>query len=951
MVLNAKRALPKPRQPATRFPVIEYAVDGGITLFNAPPGYLSTDTLAALLERQEKNVAWLRLGNEDRDPGTLLVSLIQAARRQSPDFGEATLRLMERSPGPIHGWSTLYSSLASEWSAAAPRLNALVIQHLERAASTPGLIELLGAHFLPRLPDFLPRILITHQPLPRFSLPGSVNERTSGHLRIDDRGAEVMGLNSGLDLSPGILHKMNGLAGGRVCSLWDFFEACRVLGEAASIQILEKASGLDAWMVKTARTWLSSVDVEALQTLALNLGLGYSHPSLLQVSFGKAPVINGPWLQELDDGWSRIRCIWVNPLNQALRAGMMTEHSSLHRAAQFLAANGWPELAIPSLMALGDLEGVGEVIAASADEWMARGQWQILADWVAQLPLKVLEDWPWLLYYSGEILVVQGNLDTARRTLERARKYFEVQGDQQGVCQAMLVENALAVWQNDLAFAQKSALAVLSLARGAGMDQYTCRAGWQAGCLAVLKGALELANEYFSLAGEAARSAEDEQMEYLCNRARELVSSIRNLQMQNESHRQGYFKTQQALQSYEQELRLFLSDPLRGLISSSSSKSRMKSALFLKIGLSGQPAQTLPEPENRSLSAILFSALSMFGIKRRGKAADMFIPLKKPDGQATPEKIPPFVFPQEIAIPSTGESLLTPPVSEPIEPAEIEESPRYRLETSESDWEVEPRNFPEGTEKIHMSVHLLGSFNVWLEDHQVTEWPSIKCRAVFSYLLAHHNHPISKDVLMDVLWPEATLKAARNNLNVALYALRRALRSASKDNLILYRAGAYSLTPQVDLWLDIDEFERHVQEGRQFEFNRQSEAAVKAYETAAELYQGDFLADDLYEEWSITMRQHLRLAYQEILDRLSQHYFEQGNFAQCISMCQVLLSFDNCREDVHCRLMRCYSRQGLDHLALRQYQICESALKEELDVTPTVTTSQLYEQIRRHERV
>jgi DNA-binding SARP family transcriptional activator len=204
---------------------------------------------------------------------------------------------------------------------------------------------------------------------------------------------------------------------------------------------------------------------------------------------------------------------------------------------------------------------------------------------------------------------------------------------------------------------------------------------------------------------------------------------------------------------------------------------------------------------------------------------------------------------------------------------------------------------------------------------------------------------------MDVLWPEASLKAARNNLNVALYGLRRTLRAVTDVNLVVYHAGAYQVSGEIEFWLDIDDFERHIQQGRQYEASGRREAAVREYEAAAGLYQGDFLADDLYEEWAVTPRQHLRLAYQEILDRLSQSYFGQEQFAACISMCQILLSYDNCREDVHCRLMRCYSRQGLDHLALRQFQICKDALRKELEVTPSAPTTQLFEQIRRHERV
>ena len=64
-----------------------------------------------------------------------------------------------------------------------------------------------------------------------------------------------------------------------------------------------------------------------------------------------------------------------------------------------------------------------------------------------------------------------------------------------------------------------------------------------------------------------------------------------------------------------------------------------------------------------------------------------------------------------------------------------------------------------------------------------------------------------------------------------------------------------------------------------------------------------------------------------------------------------MLTQDNCREDSHCRLMRCYSRQGQYHLALRQYQLCVKTLRDELDVDPSPNTTQLYERIRRRERV
>jgi DNA-binding SARP family transcriptional activator len=250
-----------------------------------------------------------------------------------------------------------------------------------------------------------------------------------------------------------------------------------------------------------------------------------------------------------------------------------------------------------------------------------------------------------------------------------------------------------------------------------------------------------------------------------------------------------------------------------------------------------------------------------------------------------------------------------------------------------------------------LTVHLLGPLRVTLADRPVESWTSGRGRALFKYLLTHRGQPTPRDVLMDLFWPDAAPEAARNSLNVAMYGLRQALKAAADLPVVLFQEGAYRLNPELKIWLDVEDFERHVQSGRQLESAGQLAAATAEYEVATGLYQGDFLADDPYEEWPVLTRERLRVAYLDTLDRLAQLYFSQGQYAACAALCQLTLAQDNCREDAHCRLMRCYSRQGQHHLALRQYQACVEALRADLDVEPAPTTIQLYERIRRHERV
>jgi len=250
-----------------------------------------------------------------------------------------------------------------------------------------------------------------------------------------------------------------------------------------------------------------------------------------------------------------------------------------------------------------------------------------------------------------------------------------------------------------------------------------------------------------------------------------------------------------------------------------------------------------------------------------------------------------------------------------------------------------------------LSVHLLGQLEVRLDDTAVDDWPSGRGRSLFKYLVTHRDPWPRRELLMDAFWPEAAPAAARNSLNVAVHGLRRAFRDTAQGPVVMLEDGTYRLGPQLRLRLDTDEFEHHVAGGRQLEADGVPAAAAAEYERALALYQGDFLADDPYEEWPATTREHLLLDYLDVLNRLSAIWFDRHQYGASVALCRLLVDRDPCREDGHRRLMRCYTRQGQPHLALRQFQACVDALDRDLGVDPEPATAALAEQIRRHRPV
>lgn len=247
---------------------------------------------------------------------------------------------------------------------------------------------------------------------------------------------------------------------------------------------------------------------------------------------------------------------------------------------------------------------------------------------------------------------------------------------------------------------------------------------------------------------------------------------------------------------------------------------------------------------------------------------------------------------------------------------------------------------------VTLMVYCFGPFRVFQHNHLLEAWNGLKGQAILKYLVAQRSVPVARDVLMDLFWSDVEPEAARRNLHQAIYSLRQTLRRRDPDvQHIQFENNQYFLNPELSVWLDVEEFEAQVQAGRRLEGSGQLDAAMREYAAAVNLYQGDFLAEDLYEDWPRPRRQQLRMHFLEIANRLSAYHQQRADYTAAISLCQQILSFDNCFEEAHRRLMQIFMAQGNRHLAIRQYHLCTQALAEELDVPPAEETRALYESI------
>ena len=260
---------------------------------------------------------------------------------------------------------------------------------------------------------------------------------------------------------------------------------------------------------------------------------------------------------------------------------------------------------------------------------------------------------------------------------------------------------------------------------------------------------------------------------------------------------------------------------------------------------------------------------------------------------------------------------------------------------------VSPPIEPLQTSAYRLEVYELGAFQVYRNDDHIENWSSRKGTHILKYLLLNRERPIHKELLMEQFWPEADAEAQRNNLNVAIYGLRQNLRDTDSDfSYVLFQNDCYLLNPELEIWIDANVFKSYYQAAQTLVQRGKAEAAISEYAAAEVLYDGCFLPEDVYEDWTDGPRQELQMAYLDTVDYLSSHYLEIKDYAACASMCHKLLAIEPCSEGAHSRLMQCYHRQGQVHLALRQYDRYIKVLEAELNMEPSTEVRILCDHIR-----
>ncbi len=237
---------------------------------------------------------------------------------------------------------------------------------------------------------------------------------------------------------------------------------------------------------------------------------------------------------------------------------------------------------------------------------------------------------------------------------------------------------------------------------------------------------------------------------------------------------------------------------------------------------------------------------------------------------------------------------------------------------------------------VPLAIEALGGLRVRCAGNTVAlgEWRSKKARDLLKILVARRGRPAPRDVLMEVLWPDEEVEALPNRLSVALTALRTGL-----DPERQFASGYFLVTDRHSVRLDlehatvdVESFLAAASAGLRL-LEQGSVEAATTLEAAERLYTGDFLEEDVYEDWAVSLREEARGAYVAVARGLAETSAEAGEHDAAVRYQLRILERDRYDERAHLGLVTALARGGRHGEAHRQYRRY-ATLMEEIEVEP-----------------
>lgn len=170
-------------------------------------------------------------------------------------------------------------------------------------------------------------------------------------------------------------------------------------------------------------------------------------------------------------------------------------------------------------------------------------------------------------------------------------------------------------------------------------------------------------------------------------------------------------------------------------------------------------------------------------------------------------------------------------------------------------------HIPENLVKIYMFGGL--KIQTGLGIREDSSFSSAQCATFFVYLLSNRNRTVPVREIADILWPGRLVDNPYDMIKGVAFRTRKMFENICRSQIIIAGNGTYSINRDLDIWLDIEEFDRLCRQAKNTKLS--DDVRCRACEQAVDLYRGGMLPNFEAETWLTARIYYYQLQFEDLL--------------------------------------------------------------------------------------
>ncbi|MEE0420190.1 MAG: BTAD domain-containing putative transcriptional regulator [Lachnospiraceae bacterium] len=246
-----------------------------------------------------------------------------------------------------------------------------------------------------------------------------------------------------------------------------------------------------------------------------------------------------------------------------------------------------------------------------------------------------------------------------------------------------------------------------------------------------------------------------------------------------------------------------------------------------------------------------------------------------------------------------------------------------------------------------LKIQMFGEFSISNKYYSMvsTTSNSMQVQMLLSYLIANKDTKVSKQKLMEILWPGDTCNKPAGALRNLVYRARKEMANFFPDGneeCIMLVQNAYVWNPQIPCEIDIYEFEMY------YNLAQREENPAKRYEYSQKvlnLYKGAFLPLQSGEEWVMYRSVYYHRLFTKCALSMINYLEIYSSYDEILQLCDRAIELEPSDEPFHREKLCALLKMGRIQPAIEYYHNITELFSQKYGIDITDSLQDIYKQL------